>query len=329
MAEQKQNPVVIVVLIIIIVGALLFNLKRTASRPAASPLPSGQPAPASRGGVLSEAPLPVSQKATSSGKKITAPGIKVKFKQLTATLAYDTQPAFSPDGREIAYASFSQGRQNIYILRLNSNEKPVALTQGDYLDSHPCWSPGGSTIIFSSNRQGKNGLYWVDKFTGEITPLNKEGTSPAISPDGEWLAFADQHNIWMMKLASKEFTPLTKSGYNDWPSWGKGGKEIYFSGGGFIKVYNTEGSEVRAITSSGFSDYPFVSPYDGRLVYISLESGAYDLWIMNPDGSKKLQVTADEAREYFPYWSPDGQAIVFASDSLGLSHLWLLTLPTE
>lgn len=324
MAEKKQNPVVIVILVIIIIAAVVFNLKkmgggRRSSRPAEMPVEPGEAPPARPAGVLPAAPP----------KKITAPAIKVELKQLTSGLAYDTQPAFSPDGREIAYASFSQGRQNIYILRLNSQEKSAALTQGDYLDTHPSWSPGGSTIIFSSNRQGPNGLYAVDKFSGDITPLNREGTSPAVSPDGELLAFVDKHTIWLMKFTSKEFWPLTRSGYNDWPSWGKGGKEIYFSGGGFIKVCNTEAGEVRAVTSSGFSDYPSVSPYDSRVVYVSLESGVYDLWLMNPDGSKKLQLTADEAREYFPAWSPDGRSIVFTSDSLGLSHLWLLTLPAE
>jgi len=260
-------------------------------------------------------------------KKVTVPTIKVGLKRLTSGSAYDAQPVFSPNGREIVFVSFNKEGQNIYIMKLNSPEGPVQLTQGDFLDSHPSWSPDGSKIIFSSNRQGRdNELFWVDKFTRDITPLDKAGIMPALSPDGEWLAFVEQHNIWIMRLSTKEFYPLTKSGYNSWPSWDKDGNKIYFSSSGFMKVSDHKGSRVVSLTSSGFSDYPAISS-GNRLAYVSLESGKYDLWMMDTDGSDKLQLTGDDAREYFPSWSPDGNSIVFASNASGLSNLWLLTLP--
>jgi len=270
---------------------------------------------------------PKVSKTEKPAKKVTVPIIKVKLKRLTSGSAYDTQPVFSPNGREIAFVSFNKKGQNIYIMKSKGSEVPVQLTQGDFLDSHPSWAPDGSKIIFSSNRHGKEDeLFWVDKFTGDVTPLDKAGIMPALSPDGERLAFVEQNNIWIMRLATKEFYPLTKSGYNGWPSWDKQGKKIYFSSSGFMKVADHKGSGVMPLTSSGFNDYLAVSS-DNRLVYVSLDSGKYDLWMMDVDGKEKVQLTGDEAREYFPCWSPDGDSIVFASNASGLSNLWLATLP--
>lgn len=329
--EKKQNPVVIVILIAIIIGAVYINIKRfrkprrvtpRVSTPTTTPAPSVMPQ-------KSISARPASRPAKGMKKRaISVPTIKVNLVSLTSGVNFDTQPVFSPNGREIAFVSFNKNEgQNIYILKVNGNKKPVRLTHGNYIDSHPSWSPDGKKIVFSSNRGGKEEeLFWVDKFTGEITPLNKEGGSPSISPDGEWLSFVYRNNIWIMRLATKEFTPLTKKGYNDWPSWSRDNKKIYFCNDGCIKVFNLETSELTSLTSTGFNDHPAVSPSGDKLAYISLDSGAYDLWMMDVGGGNKVQLTGDMAREYFPSWSPDGKSIVFASDIAGLSHLYLLTL---
>lgn len=341
MADKKQNPVIIAVLIIAIIGGFMFTAKRIGcfrkpGRPVASgpsvslpPPVMGEPRiiPQARGGSQPQAAPRAPADEKKPEKKITAAVIKAELKRLTSGYSYDTQPVFSPNDMEIAFASLNKEGQNIYILKLNSPEEPMRLTKGNYIDSHPAWALDGKRIIFSSNRHGKdNELFWVDRFTGDITPLDKEGASPVLSPDGEWLSFVDQHNIWIMRLATKEFYPLTTTGYNDWPSWDIEGKKIYFSCSGFIKVFDINKSELRPVISSGFCDYPAISLKNNTLVYVSLESGRYDLWMMNPDGSGRVQLTGDEAREYFPSWSPDGRSIVFASDASGLSHLWLLTL---
>ena len=340
MAEKKQNPVVVAVLIIIIIGAVFFNVKKMkgASRRTRQPEPrqtqNDTITPLDAHDLLTKkgevkVQSRVSEEKKIFKKKIPALTIKVELKRLTFGTAYDTQPVFSPDGREIAFVSSDKKGQNIYILNLQNPEEPVKLTKENYIDSHPSWSPDGSKIIFSSNRQGEGEeLFWVDKFTGDITPLDKAGIMPMLSPDEERLAFVDQHNIWIMMLSTKEFYPLTKSGYNSWPFWDKYGKKIYFSNSGFIKVVDYKSPEEMILTSSGFSDYPAVSS-DNRLVYVSLESERYDLWMMNTDGTDKVQLTSDTAREYFPSWSPDSKSIVFASDASGLSNLWLLTLPEK
>ena len=343
MADKKQSPVVVVVLILVIICSVLFNLKRIGGRVRRKPAKQGVRKTATTPRTRKETATPLDihdlsigkkpevqpevSKAEKSAKKVTLPTIKVELKRLTSGSTYDTQPVFSPNGREIAFVSFNKTGQNIYIMKSKNPEEPVQLTQGDFLDSHPSWAPDGSKIIFSSNRHGKEDeLFWVDKFTGDVTSVDKAGMMPMLSPDGERMAFVEQHNIWIMRLATKEFYPLTKSGYNSWPSWDKEGKKIYFSSSGFMKVADHKGSQVVSLTSSGFSDYPAVSS-DNRLVYVSLDSGKYDLWMMDIDGSEKAQLTGDDAREYFPCWSPDGDSIVFASNASGLSNLWLLTLP--
>lgn len=332
MAEKKQNPIVIAGLILVILVAVVWNFKKMAGgrRPAArittAPpeyvtgpgTPQGRTAPS-----VEVSARPAAEKKS---RKITVPTINVGLRPLTSGPNFDTQPVFSPNGREIAYISAGKEVQNIYILKLNSDEEPVRLTAGNYLDSSPSWSADSNKIIFSSNRGGAEAsLFLVDKFTADITALDKSGTSASFSPDGEWLAFADQHNIWRMKLSTKEFEPLTKTGYNDSPAWDKDAKKIYFAGGGSIKVIDLKTSDISSLISKGFNDYPAVSRIDNRIAYVSLESGSYDLWMINEDAGGKQQLTGDEAREQFPSWSPDGASIVFTSDASGPSNLWLLT----
>ena len=111
------------------------------------------------------------------------------------TLARDTNPAISPDGRWIVFAS-SRGRTldqtSLWIAQLAPDAVAVQLTTGTAIDSHPVWQRDGSAIVFASTRAGSFDLYAlaIDRAghaVGEpraLTSAPGHEVTPTIAPDG-------------------------------------------------------------------------------------------------------------------------------------------------
>ena len=111
------------------------------------------------------------------------------FTPLTRDSGLTRQPALSPDGRLVAYASDrdGQGGLDIYVQQVGSTEA-VRLTDHPADDWFPSFSPDGTQVVFRSERGG-GGIYLVRALGGNETLLVSEGRSPRFSPDGQWIAY--------------------------------------------------------------------------------------------------------------------------------------------
>jgi Tol biopolymer transport system component len=120
--------------------------------------------------------------------------------RLTANTVIDDDPAWSPDGRRIAWMRWS-GSTGMDIWAMNADGTgPVRLTTAGGDDERPSWSPDGSRIVFSSQREGGTGsrgggtgrLYTMDPDGGNQVALTAAivDRDPSVSPDGERLVFA-------------------------------------------------------------------------------------------------------------------------------------------
>ncbi|HLW65551.1 MAG TPA: MdsD protein, partial [Gemmataceae bacterium] len=167
--------------------------------------------------------------------------------------AHEYFPAFSPDGRWIAFSSNRHGDYDVYVVSVRGG-KPRRLTYdsaGDYVCG---WTPDGKYVLFMSTRSTAypraEMLYQVSVEGGQETPLGvREGKDVAISPRGDTLAYVRGPGLWYRKSYR-----------------GSSHDDIWFS--------NLDGTNQRKVTSyNGQDSSPMWSPDGSRLYYVSEEFG--------------------------------------------------------
>ncbi|MGE5362374.1 MAG: hypothetical protein ACM3NQ_25440 [Bacteroidales bacterium] len=96
-------------------------------------------------------------------------------------------PTISADGRVVAYASDRDGKSDIYVQRIGS-QQAVRLTHDEAANSQPSLSPDASRVAFHSDRSG-GGLYLADTVGGSERRIADLGSFPRFSPDGSSIAY--------------------------------------------------------------------------------------------------------------------------------------------
>ncbi|HKE26268.1 MAG TPA: winged helix-turn-helix domain-containing protein [Bryobacteraceae bacterium] len=106
------------------------------------------------------------------------------WERITADAGLTTEPAISPDGKLLAYASDrAGGGLHIWVQQLARGGQAIQITSGDADEHEPSFSPDGSKIVFRSEQNG-GGIYVVPTLGGERTLLAPAGHDPRFSPDG-------------------------------------------------------------------------------------------------------------------------------------------------
>jgi Tol biopolymer transport system component len=132
---------------------------------------------------------------------------------------FETNPAISPDGLQVAFVSFRSGVPEIWISD-NAGESARQLTSlGGPQVTQPAWSPDGRYLLSASETGGKRNLFRVEVASGAIRRLPTGGleeTEPQWSRDGRWITFASRRSgtleLWRMPAAGGVPWPLTHSG---------------------------------------------------------------------------------------------------------------------
>jgi Tol biopolymer transport system component/predicted Ser/Thr protein kinase len=118
-----------------------------------------------------------------------APSPGPEFTRITSDSGLATDPAISPDGKLVAYASdrAGEGSTDIWVQQIAGGQ-PIRITRHPANELAPAFSPDSSRIAFRSDRDG-GGIYVVSALGGEERLVARHGHAPQFSPDGQWIAY--------------------------------------------------------------------------------------------------------------------------------------------
>ena len=206
---------------------------------------------------------PVAVQSFGSGAMLQVPG--------TAT-ALNITPAFSPDGRLVAYAHSDENGTDVYLANVADRCCAQRLTVGRFADNlSPTFSPDGRRIAFVSTRAGPPQVYVMaaDGTDQELlAPFDYGATgssnAPEWSPDGANVVFhrevTGSPQLFLVDVSGRRVRQLTSAGRNEDPTWGPDGRHITFvsdrSGIRQLWVIDVETGRVRQLKTPGAARLP-------------------------------------------------------------------------
>lgn len=214
---------------------------------------------------------------------------------LTNNPAADTYPAWSPDGKRIAFCSNRDGATNVYVMNADGTEV-TRITDvprgGKAFCVCPSWSPDGESIAYQRRDGGEGSdLITIHIESGRTRVLTDDAWDPVWSPGGDKILFTGR-------------TPKGWSLYTIEPDGAKLTEIVSMSGSvGFI--------------------YPSWSP-DGKRIAFTQQAGMdYEVHIADADGQNVKPVTKAGKMNTHSVWSPDGKRLLFWHDNDGKLWQWM------
>jgi Tol biopolymer transport system component/C-terminal processing protease CtpA/Prc len=215
-----------------------------------------------------------------------------------------SDPAISPDGREIAFVSGG----DIWTVPAGGGDAHLLVTN-PATESRPLYSPDGKKIAFVSTRTGAGNIYILTLATGDLQRLTYSDMADRLdgwSADGQWIYFtssvndvAGQGDIFRVKVTGG--TPLEVS------------KERYMNE--FESAPSPDGQQI-ALVEKGISATQW-----WRNGHAHIDETEIWLKPIQESGGYRKLISAD-AKHAWPMWSADGQTLYYMSDATGAENLW-------
>ena len=259
----------------------------------------------------------------------------------------DTDPAFSPDGRQLAFSRHFGEVSEIFVLRLSAElgpeGEPKQLTFGDRMAASPAWMPDGQELVFVYGSFVHYCSLWRISISSPDKPrplsFSGEGSarSPSISLEKNRLVYNLvylDYNNWRHQISRNKdkTTPPSRFIYStqtqDCPQFSPDGKEVafvsYASGSSEIWISSSDGSNLLQLTHFGgpMLDFPRWSP-DGKQIAFSMASrDQTEIFLIPAEGGQAKQLTHTPFNKSNPSYSRDGQWINFAWNRGGEEQVW-------
>jgi len=226
-------------------------------------------------------------------------------------------PAWSPDGKWIAYVSFENGRSAVYVQQVATGERRLVSERAG-VNSAPSWSPDGRKLALAlSGSDGNLDIYVLNLSDQHLTRLTTDpaiDTSPVWAPDGQSIYFTSDRGggpqIYQIGLNPGDRpTRITFEGsYNADPRISPDGTELAMvteDGSLFrIAVQDLATGTVRYLSSGPLDRSPSFAPNSAMLIYAADANGQSVLQRASLDGLTSQRLTSDQADVRDPVWGP-------------------------
>src|SRR4030066_345699 len=266
----------------------------------------------------------------NQGSPTITPLVETTTSKITASLTHTIQPTVSATIQPSETPSpepATASPQPISTLTLNQGLIILPLDEG------------GNTHLFAYQPQ--------ESGAGQPLPLTRltygpwDDINPAISPDGQTVAFASNRSgywdIYLIHLPSRGITRLTDSlAYEASPAWSPDNKwlvyEAYANENLELKIQSVIApDDIILLTNSLAADFsPVWSPDGRRIVFVSNRSGENEIWLADLDKSEEQRFQnisqSPSSKENHPAWSPDGTSLVWVGEQDGMRNLYLKEL---
>ncbi len=230
-------------------------------------------------------------------------------------------PAWSADGRLIAYTAFVPSGQPIVLQETATGRREVVATTETGLNITPEFSPDGRRLAFAHGTDAGTDVYVYDvarRCCVQRLTVGRfsDNLSPTWSPDGQRIAFISNRSgspqLYVMAADGTGQEVLGRfdfgaTGSTAGPAWSPDGAAIAFhrevGGTPQVFVLDLATRAVRQITGSGRNEDPTWAPDGRHLAYVSTRGGGRDLWIMDLETGRMRQLTTGGGAR-LPAWSP-------------------------
>ena len=270
-------------------------------------------------------------------------GQKHRLTSCPTPLLRDSDPAFSPDGRTLAFTrALTYSFSSLYLLSLSPDLRPVG--EPRRLDSlppkvsQPVWTPDGREIFFSTGKE-----LWKMSVSGSKSPerLPFAGEQLDISRRERRLVYNApdrDSNIWRLEISpgreAPAPTPFVASTLVDTnPRYSPDGQRVAFASNrtGDFEIWrcnaDPSNADLKQLTTleASESGSPAWFPDGRRIVFDSDKGGNFDIYVVDAEGGPAQRLTSDPADEVTPTVSRDGKTIYFSSKRTGAWEVWRMS----
>ena len=217
-------------------------------------------------------------------------------RRLTADGPADFDPAFSPDGLHVYFASYREATRAVWRIGIGGGT-PERVTLGTGMEIHPALSRDGRRLCYATHLEG-NSLVLVDRRTGARTRAEESRLAGfgCLDPKGRFLVYTSTRenavDLWSLPLSDGR----------------------------------PAGPPRRLTELGGRAACPDVSP-DGRFVaFYLVREKEREILVVPSGGGEPVPVAPHAGTDTQPSWSPDGTQLAFVSDRGGSEQVWTVPM---